>query len=137
VAKIDLLDTLFSEYIRKRAMARVHGCERCFAGKTDYKQLQCSHFIGRTTKAVRWDEDNAAGLCPGCHIYLEHHPLEHVQWFKNYLGETDFNLLQARQRVRQKPDKAVLAIYYRRKVRELDAGHYDNDALRATNRPLF
>ena len=119
----DPLDTLFSEFIRRRAMARVGGCERCRAEKYDstredgtgrpaYLQLQCSHFIGRTTKAVRWDADNAAGLCGGCHMLLEHNPDQHQEWFLAHLGEDGYNMLQARRR-QGRPDRNALAIYYR------------------------
>jgi len=114
------LDKLFSEYIRKRAIQRVHGCERCLAGKIDYKQLQCSHFIGRARRAVRWDEDNAVGLCAGCHMYLTSHPLEHVQWFKDYIGEQAVDLLLARNRIKEKPDENLLTIYFKEKIKEFD-----------------
>ena len=113
------LDKLFSEFIRKRAMLRVHGCERCLQGKTDYKQLQCSHFIGRSRRAVRWDEDNACGFCAGCHMYLTAHPTEHVQWFMNYLGEEKLDLLMARNRERQKPDIEAITLYLKGKIKEL------------------
>ena len=115
------LDTLFSQYIRMRAIHRVGGCERCQSGKIDYKQLQCSHFIGRSRKAVRWDEDNAVGLCAGCHMYLTAHPYEHVQWFMDYLGEEKADLLMARNRERDKPDIQAITLYLRAKIRELDS----------------
>ncbi len=118
--KLDPLDKLFSEFIRRRAIQRVGGCERCLTGKTSYKQLQCSHFHGRARRSVRWDESNAAGLCPGCHMYLTAHPLEHVEWFKQYIGEVEFDLLQSRMRqTRPKPDQNLLMIYYRQKCEEM------------------
>ena len=92
--RIEPLDKLFSEFIRRRAG---HGCERCGHWKASYLELECSHFIGRAKKSVRWDEGNAAGLCFGCHQYLGSHPLEHVEWFKQRLGDK-FDLLLARSR---------------------------------------
>ena len=112
------LDKLFSEYIRKRALQRVGGCERCLTPKTSYNQLQCSHFHGRAKKSVRWDEDNATGLCAGCHMYLTAHPLEHVEWFKSHLGE-DFDLLQGRMRVMGMPDINALTLYYQEMIKQL------------------
>ena len=114
------LDILFSEYIRKRALKRVHGCERCFAGKTDYKELQCSHFIGRSRRSVRWDEDNGAGLCGGCHMYLTAHPTEHVQWFMNHLGKEKIDLLMSRNRIRDKPDISAITLYLKAKIQEVE-----------------
>lgn len=115
------LDILFSEFIRRRAIKRVHGCERCLTYKDDYKQLQCSHFYGRSKRSVRWDEQNAAGLCAGCHMYFEANPQVHVEWFKAYIGEKEFDLLQARMRqTYPKPDQKLLALYYREKIKELE-----------------
>lgn len=122
--RYDPLDTLFSEYVRRRALARVGGCERCLTQKHDttredgsprpaYMQLQCSHFIARNAKTVRWDEENAAGLCGGCHMYLEHNPHQHAQWYVGHLGQERYNMLMGRMRHGQKPDRAALGIYYK------------------------
>ena len=117
--RIDPLDQLFSKYIRLRAMAEVGGCERCLQGKVDYKEIQCSHFIGRAKKSVRWDEDNAAALCLGCHAYFTAHPLEHVEWFKARLGDK-FDLLRARSRTPARQlDKTALRLYYEAKIKEV------------------
>lgn len=116
--KLDKLDVLFSEFIRKRAIQRVHGCERCLEGKTDYKQLQCSHFMGRNRKTVRWDEDNACGLCAGCHMHLTSHPLEHVEFMRQQLGDK-LNLLLARSKG-GKPDKQAIELYLKEKIREIE-----------------
>tara|TARA_Y100000310_G_scaffold345212_1_gene462742 strand:- start:2209 stop:2577 length:369 start_codon:yes stop_codon:yes gene_type:complete len=114
--KISPLDALFSEFIRKRAKGY---CERC--GKLyGWKGLQCSHFHGRAKRSVRWDEDNACALDFGCHIYFTSHPLEYYEWFKNRLGEDGFNTLQGRVRITHpKPDKKLLTIYFKQKIKEL------------------
>ena len=119
---ISKLDKMFSEFIRKRAMQRAGGCERCLSQKSDYKQLQCSHVIGRNNRKVRWDEDNAFGLCAGCHMYLEHHPLEHQQLALDKLGQDKIDLLWARSHVRGKVDIAGLILYYTQKTKELESG---------------
>ena len=129
--KLNPLDILFSQYIRMRAIRRVGGCERCLTPKFDkikedgtvspaYKQLQCSHFIGRSRRAVRWDADNAAGICAGCHMYLTAHPAEHVRWFMEYVGEQRVDYLMARNRNRDKPDIQAITIYIKTKIGELD-----------------
>ncbi len=125
------LDDLFSQFVRRRAIKRAGGCEKCLRPKTDiqkengdifpaWKQLQCSHYEGRSSKVVRFDESNAAGLCGNCHIYLEHHPHEHTEWFKEYLGEREFDLLTARARNRERPDIGLLMIYYTEKIKNED-----------------
>jgi len=114
--KLEPLDIVFSEFIRKRAMVRVGGCERCLHKKTEYKRLQCSHFHGRSRRSVRWDEDNAVGLCPACHLYFTAQPIEHTQWFEHHLGGPGFIMLQARMRNIGKPDVHTLTIYYKAQI---------------------
>ena len=79
---IDRLDALASEYVRKHAMQRVGGCERCHQGKVSWKNLQWAHYRGRNKHSVRWDESNAAGLCGGCHTHLDRNPEEKVEFFR-------------------------------------------------------
>ena len=114
--KLDGLDILFSQFIRRRTGGY---CERC--GKFNgWKRLQTSHFIGRAKRSVRWDEDNAVGLCFGCHQYFTSHPLEHTEWFKKRLGDR-FDLLIARTRnTHPKPDKEAITLYFKTKIKELE-----------------
>lgn len=108
--RIDPLDKLFSRYIRLRDKV----CQRC-GGKVQH----CAHFHGRSSKSVRWDEDNACGLCYGCHQYLDSHPVEKVEFFKSRLGEK-YDLLNARLRqIHPKPDKTLLYLYFTVKIKEL------------------
>ncbi len=129
--KLNLLDELFSELIRKRAIKNTSGCERCLTQKNDltkengsifpaWKQLQCSHFWGRIRKSTRWDEDDVAGLCGACHIYFEQHPAEHTKFFKKRLGVRAFENLEIRAHMPQKLDINALTIYLRLKIKELD-----------------
>lgn len=88
--KLSKLDVLFSIVIRLRAKGR---CEYC--GKPA-KRLECSHFIGRRNRSVRWDMDNAASVDFSCHQYLDEHPYKHVEWFKKRLGSQRFEELNIR-----------------------------------------
>lgn len=98
-------------------MQRVGGCERCLTPKVSYKELQCSHYIGRTNRHTRWSEDNCIAICGGCHLYLEHHPHEHRAFFERLLGDR-YDLLIAQSNERDKPDIAGLLLYYREKLKE-------------------
>ena len=118
--RIDSLDTLFSLFIRLRAMKRVDGCERCLAGKTSYKQLQCSHYIKRRNKSTRWDEDNCAGLCFGCHQYFDENNEEYEQWMINHIGQDRLDMLNSRKRIIfPKPDKEAIELYLREQLKNL------------------
>jgi len=113
--RIDPLDTLFSEFIRKRAKGI---CERCGSYK-GWKSLQCSHFFGRVKKSVRWDEENACALCFGCHMHFTSQPIEHFYWFLERLGEEKFDLLVARtNQTHPKPDKEAITLYYQQKLND-------------------
>jgi len=127
--KIDPLDRLASECVRRRAIVIDGGCQRCLTPKYDiekedgsiypaWKQLQTSHFIGRSNKAVRYDLDNLVGICAGCHIYLTAHPLEHVEWFKQHLGDR-FEMLQGRQHQTGKVDRNAIYLYLKEQIRIL------------------
>lgn len=130
--KVDPLDKMVSEFARRRAIKRVGGCERCLHPKFDiqkdngdilpaWKQLQCSHFFGRGSKSVRFDEFNVLGLCGACHMLLEHHPSEHTEWFKNYIGEAEYDMLQARARTPARYlDKKLLELYYRDQIEKMN-----------------
>ena len=120
--KLQPLDILFSRFIRLRAMERVGGCERCLTPKIDYKQLQCSHYHSRRKASTRFNEDNAVGLCPGCHIYLTGNPLEHTEWYRKKIGEERFVLLEIQAAQIVKPDQGIVKLYLKQKLEELTRG---------------
>ncbi len=116
--RIDPLDALFSEFIRRRAVKRVGGCERCLTPHR-WQDLENSHFFGRADQSTRFDETNCSGLCTGCHFYLGGHPNEHRRWFIAKIGEQEFSLLEGRNRILGKPDRKAIEIYLRAKIKEL------------------
>lgn len=81
--QIERMDKMFSEIIRRRAIARCGGCERCLHEKHDlikengdtlpaWMQLQCHHAVkGRKHLRTKFDFDNCIGICGGCHRKLE------------------------------------------------------------------
>lgn len=105
------LDTPFSEAIRRRAMIRVGGCEKCKRGKTSYKELDCAHFYNRNTFATRWNDENCIGLCGGCHFYLDTHKDIFRAWMRKQLGRRRFRLLEIQSQQRGKTDKAAVGLY--------------------------
>lgn len=130
--KVDPLDKLFSQYIRKRAMVLVSGCERCLSSRCDivkdngdiflaWQQLQCVHLTGRWQKSTRWDEDNAIGACGGCHrvFHRDHTALE--DFIERHLGQERYALLKARARTPARYlDKEAIRIYYQAKIKALE-----------------
>lgn len=72
-----------SLYVR----ARDGRCVRC---GTQSGQLQCMHVFSRRYAATRTDEQNGHTGCAACHRYLTENPLEHVLFFRRYLGDPVF-----------------------------------------------
>ena len=129
--KIDELDKLASEYVRKRAIQMAGGCERCLTPKYDiakdngsiftaWKQLQCCHFYSRRRHSVRYDPDNLVGLCANCHSYFHSQPLEFVEFIKARLGEEKFAQLRLRAEGRGKIDRAAWVIYLKQLLKEVE-----------------
>jgi len=119
--KRDLLDALFSDYIRLRAMSRVGGCERCLSQKVSYKDLQCAHISGRGKMSTRWDADNAVGLCGGCHMYFTAQPFEFTAWATKYLGQDKLDMLQARSRtLAHDIDKSAITVWLKQEIKKLE-----------------
>ena len=99
--RLDKLDILFSKYVRLRADNHCEFCGKYF----EFGRLQCSHFKGRRRHSVRYDPDNAAALCFGCHSYLGENPDVHTAWFKKRLGSEKFEQLMARADLIVKPKR--------------------------------
>ena len=115
--RIDPLDSLVSEYVRKRTKGF---CERC--GKYyGWQNLQACHFHSRRKISVRYDSDNLAGCDFGCHNWLDGNPMEKIEFFQNRLGQVKFDLLNSRARITfPRPDKKMLTLYYQQQIKLLE-----------------
>ena len=130
--KLSPLDKLFSEVIRRRAIQRAGGCERCGAPKSDiqkddgeiypaWKQLQCAHLISRWHKSIRHDLDVALGLCGGCHMWIDHEAEEKIALLVSKIGQEKYDLLQARARTPAKYiDINLITLYLKEELRKLN-----------------
>jgi len=116
--KIDPLDKLFSDYIRTRDGWE---CQRCLwlsqqgmGHRSVFRPpkrlidkfpqydnrsrnamgLHNMHCFSRKKNSVRWNEKNCLAGCYGCHSYLDRHPKEKYAFFKEILGEKEFENLE-------------------------------------------
>jgi hypothetical protein len=119
---IKKLDVMFSELIRRKAMIRCGGCERCSAAKSSHLDLQCAHMFSRRGMSVRFMEEDACGLCGGCHMFLDSHPIEKIEFFKKLLGEERFELLNDAAHKTSKPDYKLIELYLKQQLETLDSG---------------
>lgn len=119
------LDDLYSEYIRKRAMLRIHGCERCHTWKSDWKELQAAHCFTRGNHTTRWDIRNGAGICGGCHLYIDSHEDAKFELFRNLIRDSkDFENLYfiTNMTSKQSPvDYKLVEIYLKTLIKQLGA----------------
>jgi 5-methylcytosine-specific restriction endonuclease McrA len=62
------LDSVFSQYIRRRfAINDIAECVTC-GTKSHYKKLQAGHFMSRKHYSTRWDVDNVQVQCYSCNV---------------------------------------------------------------------
>jgi len=88
-----LLDELYSEYIRRRAVKLAGGCQYCGRLVLSYKGLQACHIHSRSKHTVRWDIRNAFGGCGNCHLDLDSHIDAKAEFAKKLLGEEEYERL--------------------------------------------
>jgi len=122
----DKLDTVFSRF--KRLMSGGY-CKRCWLTNKPksnaykgYDRLQNAHCHSRVKRSVRWDEDNVAPLCGGCHMYLDREYSAKQEFFLGLLGQAGFNALN--ERANQKKQFTIEELrrkieYFKARIKEL------------------
>ena len=111
-------DKIFSQFIRTRAGWK---CERCYKQyEPPTSGLHCSHFWGSAKESTRFEPDNCAALCYGCHMHFTANPIEHTEYFKIRLGEKRFKTLTLQANAtRKKRDDKIDAMYAQKLLNEL------------------
>ena len=113
--KVTLLDKLFSRYVRLLSGGY---CKRC--GQYKGMKLHNAHFHSRRKHSVRWDIENTAPLCYGCHSHLDGNPFVKIEFFLELLGQERFNQLNERAENLAKVDKEALKREFQEKIKQLD-----------------
>ena len=72
MGKLDTLDRIFSEYIRRRDSDE-NGIGRCIScGKiVHWKEADAGHFVNRSHMSLRYDEKNVNLQCRACNRFDE------------------------------------------------------------------
>lgn len=113
------LDNLFRMFILHRAGGACERCGRAGGAFADNKEgavrLQVAHFKSRRIEHTRWDPDNAACLCKGCHFQWGHHqPDQFVEWWTARIGASGIarlDLIWRTLRGRPRADLALTRLY--------------------------
>ena len=133
-AKRTATDEVISDLIRERADYHCERCGAAFARTIDSHEdgdgrhpsgLHCSHYHGRRHGATRFDPDNLASFCNGCHRFFDLNKREqYTPWKRKSLGRVRFDELEKRHRTSVKR--------YNGEVREMTA-HYRGELRRLEN----
>lgn len=113
-------DAAFSDCVRERANWKCEVCGTDYTNNT--RGLHCSHYHGRANWSVRFNPDNAAAHCYGCHSKLEGSPHDFYQLWIKFLGEGAYQLL-----LEKKNDTGLGKEYRRTKGKGDIAKHYRNE----------
>lgn len=117
------LDDLWSEYIRKRAMVETHGCQRCKTWKTSWRELQAHHCFSRTNRTTRFDIRCGAGICGGCHRYVQNHDDANMALFRELIGSGELQRLYVLTNMTSKQapvDRKMVEIYLKHLIKNID-----------------
>lgn len=120
--KIDKLDRVFSEFIRKRdSKDGVFKCISCGKIKP-YAQADAGHYFSRRHLSTRFDEDNVHAECSYCNRFNA----EHLEYYRvnliKKIGENAFNMLKIRSTMQSKLSEfeiEVLIKHYKERIKEL------------------
>lgn len=94
--KRDKADAEWSDMIRERAEWTCQRCGKEYPPPT--RALHACHIFSRGIKRTRHDPDNGFAADYGCHMYLDHHPLEKTAFAIKLLGKRRYEALERRAR---------------------------------------
>lgn len=119
--KIDKLDRIFSEFIRKRDTTPYGYCISCNKIIT-YDTCDCGHYINRKHMSLRFDEKNCNAQCRACNRFDEGAIQGYRRGLIKKIGEEATNMLEIRKHNTSKlsePELDILIAYYKQKIKEL------------------
>jgi hypothetical protein len=113
---------VFSEYVRRNGANKdgMNECYTCYTIK-HWKQLHAGHFVTRTAKAVKFDEQNVKPQCPNCNAFQGGMSWAFGQRLDEEYGEGTAENLEAQRHsiIKRKPsDYQELISYYEEKLAE-------------------
>ena len=119
------LDKVFSEYIRLRDSKpydyKYFRCISCGQIKP-FEQMDAGHFVGRTHRATRWDEENVNGECRACNRMSADHIIWYQRNLEQKIGRDRVEMLLARGKQTKKWsawELETLIGYYKKEVERL------------------
>lgn len=109
-----ILDKIYSQYIR-HSSANKEGRARCYTCDKEafWQELQCGHFIPRSSLATRFMEENTKVQCVGCNIFGAGKPVIFAQKLQAEYGKSIIEKLykEARKITKNFPFEAMIEKY--------------------------
>ncbi len=117
------LDTIFSEFIRRRD-ANSEGFIRCIScGKVvHWGDSDCGHYINRRHNSTRYDEQNCNAQCRSCNRFDEGNIQGYRRGLIKKIGEKATDMLEVKKHNVCKMGQSeinLLADVYRKKLKEI------------------
>ena len=105
---ISRLDTVFSLFIRqkyaKNGLVACYTCPKILP----IKKIQNGHYISRSVRRLRWDENNCRPQCWGCNCMNGGRPVDFRENLVKEIGEDEVKFLEASRHTIFKPDESWL-----------------------------
>ena len=116
------LDTVFSQYIRRRfAVNEVAKCVTC-GNESHYKKLQAGHFMSRKHYSTRWNETNVQVQCYSCNVMRYGEQYKYGLYLEQSYGKGTAEELQQKSReITKFSDNELIALieYYNKLLTNL------------------
>ncbi len=119
--KIDPLDKLFADFVKLKAGGLCEFCGNPPKSKWGYQNHH--GVVHRRYLNTRWEEDNCAAVCLGCHNHLGDFPNTNVEFFKKRIGTKRYEELEIIARTQRKMDKTrkdEIKLYLKAKIKEYE-----------------
>jgi 5-methylcytosine-specific restriction endonuclease McrA len=123
MGKLDALDRIFSEYIRRRDSDE-NGYGRCIScGKiVHWKDADAGHFVNRAHMALRYDEKNVNLQCRSCNRFDEGNSIGYSEGLVRKYGPEVLDYLKIKKHNLCKFGKFEIDLLkkeYKRKIKEI------------------
>ena len=117
--KKDKLLDVMSLYFRTLAGGYCQKCNKFFG----IYRLQLCHGVGRWKLATRYEQDNLAVLCAGCHREIDQNMFAKTELFFKLVGAERYEALRVQsEKIKVKIDKEALLDYYKGRLQEIEGG---------------
>lgn len=104
------LDDVFSEYVR-RVNIDEEGLVSCCTcpKKTEWKKIQCGHYISRKKMAVRWELKNTGPQCLSCNIFNQGEQVKFRLFLVKTYGESEVERIELKSHNKMKLERFTLS----------------------------